>query len=312
MKLDSGLAILLLCFATSIAIAQPDCGPRRVAFSFDDAPTGDSVIMSGEERSQRILDALQEGGVEEAIFFAVSSRIDPATIGRMHAYANAGHVIANHSHTHPNLHNVGSKAFLADVGTAHKILSGLPGFQPYFRFPYLNEGATIEERDAVRAGLKTLGYRAGYVTIDNYDFYIDRLLREAREDRRAVDLEAVGALYVEMILGAAVHYDDAACTWLDRSPAHVLLLHENDVAALFLPALITGLKSAGWKVITASEAYADPIANVVPDTLFLGQGQVAALAAVAGAEQSELRHEGESTEVLRARFESIIGTLESE
>ena len=312
MKLDSGMAIVLLCCTTSIVAADTGCGPRRVAFSFDDAPTGDSVIMSGEERSQRILDALQEGGVEEAILFAVSSRIDPATIGRMHAYAEAGHVIASHSHTHPNLHNVGSKAFLADVGTAHEILSGLPGFQPYFRFPYLNEGATIEERDAVRAGLKTLGYRAGYATIDNYDFYIDRLLREAREDGRAVDLEAVGALYVEMILGAAIHYDDAACTWLGRSPAHMLLLHENDVAALFLPALIAALKAAGWEIITASEAYADPIANVVPDTLFLGQGQVAALAAVAGAEASELRHEGESTEVLRARFESTIGTLESQ
>jgi len=304
MNPNVSIAILLAVLSNASLTADTGCGPRRVAFSFDDAPTEDSVIMSGEERSQRIVDALQEGGVEEAIFFAVSSRIDPATIPRMHAYAEAGHVIASHSHTHPNLHNVGSKAFLANVGTAHEILSGLPGFQPYFRFPYLNEGATIEERDAVRAGLKALGYRAGYVTIDNYDFYIDQLLREAREDGRAIDLEAVGALYVEMILGAAVHYDDAACTWLGRSPAHVLLLHENDVAALFLPALITGLKSAGWKVITASEAYADPIAELVPDTLFLGQGQVAALAAVAGADKSELRHEGESTEVLRARFES--------
>lgn len=305
--MNSKFAIAFVVIGMPFASLPADtgCGPRRVALSFDDAPTGDTVVMSGQERSQRILEALQEGGVAEAIFFAVSSRIDSATTGRMHAYAEAGHVIANHSHTHPNLHNVGSETFLVDVGKAHEVLSELPRFQPYFRFPYLNEGSTEEERDAVRAGLHKLGHRAGYVTIDNFDFYIDRLLRQAWEDGQTVDLEAAGELYVEMILGAAVHYDDAACTWLGRSPAHVLLLHENDAAAFFLPPLITGLKNAGWEIIAATEAYADPISEVSPDTLFLGQGQVAAMAVVAGAEETELRHEGESNEVLRARFELL-------
>lgn len=306
MKFSIGISAVLSCFAAVNANADTGCGPRRVALSFDDAPTPDSVIMSGEERTRRIIEALNEGGVDGAMIFPVSSRIDGATVARMRGYAEAGHVIASHSHTHPNLHTVGSELFLEDVETAHEALSGLPGFQPYFRFPMLNEGSTEEQRDTVRAGLRALGYRPGYVTIDNYDFYIDRLLREAWEGEQAVDLEAAGDLYVEMILGAAVHYDDVACTWLGRSPAHVLLLHENDAAALFLPALISSLRKSGWEIVTASEAYADPIAEVVPDTLFLGQGQVAAMAASAGAGQAELRHEGESTEVLRARFEASI------
>lgn len=310
MKFGIGIAILLSVFTPEIVMADTGCGPHRVAFTFDDAPTPDTVIMSGEERTERIIDALSQGGVEGAMFFAVASRIDDVGIARIRDYAAAGHTIANHSHTHPNLHNLGSAAFLADVETAHQLLSVLPGFEPYFRFPMLNEGSTRSQRDEVRAGLQALGYRAGYVTIDNFDFYIDRLLREAIESGQAVDLEAAGKLYVEMILGAALHYDGIACTWLGRSPAHVLLLHENDAAALFLPALLAGLSSAGWGFVTASEAYADPIAGQLPDTLFLGQGQVAAMAAVAGAELSELRHEGESTEVLRARFEATIGVPE--
>lgn len=310
MKQAIRLYIALFAVVACATRADGSCGPQRVALTFDDAPLPDSVIMTGAERTSKIIAAMREGGVEGAMFFAVSSRIDDSSLDRMNDYAEAGHAIASHTHSHPNLHNVGSEAFLEEVETAHGALSALPGFAPFFRFPYLNEGSSVAERDAVRAHLSELGYRAGYVTIDNYDFYIDQLLREAVEQDHEVNLEAVGDLYVEMILGAATHYDAIACEWLGRSPKHVLLLHENDAAALFLPDLIAKFRDAGWAFVSALDAYSDPIAERVPDTLFLGQGQVAALAAIAGAEPTQLRHEGESTEVLRARFEeTVVGTL---
>jgi peptidoglycan/xylan/chitin deacetylase (PgdA/CDA1 family) len=242
-------------------VADDGCGPRQVALTFDDPPLPDTVVMTGQERTERIISALQEGGVDGAMFFAVSSRIDDDNIGRIHAYVKAGHVLASHSHTHPNLHLAGSEIFLEDVETAHLILADMPGFQQYFRFPYLNEGNTQEQRDEVRSALARMGYKQGYVTIDNYDFYIDRLIREAVEANGEVDLNAVGGLYVEMIIGAAEHYDKIACTWLGRSPRHVLLLHENDVAALFLPRLISAFRDRGWELISAIDAFEDPIAN---------------------------------------------------
>lgn len=303
MKTPITMALLLAALTGGPLVADTPCDSRRVAFSFDDAPTADTVVMTGMERTERIIKAMREGGIQEAIVFSVSSRIDGRSVQRMHQYANAGHIIANHSHTHPNLHRVGSEVFLADVETAHQVLSKLPGFQPWFRFPYLNEGSTVEQRDAVRAGLGELGYRDGYVTIDNFDFYIDRLIREAYETGREIDLAAVESLYVEMILGAAAHYDSIACQWLDRSPRHVLLLHENDAAALFLPALTSALRAEGWQFVSASEAYSDEMADAIPDTLFLGQGRVAALAEIAGADEEQLRHEGENFQTLRAGFE---------
>lgn len=299
---------LIFFFTPWTVVADDGCGPRRVALTFDDPPLPDTVVMTGQERAERIISALKEGGVDGAMFFAVSSRIDDTTISRMHAYAEASHVIASHSHTHPNLHLVGSEPFLEDVGTAHRILSGMPGFLPYFRFPYLNEGVTEEQRDAVRSALVEMGYKQGYVTIDNYDFYIDRLIREAMEANGEVALDAAGELYADMIIGAAEHYDQIACTWLGRSPRHVLLLHENDAAALFLSRLISAFRERGWVLISAIDAFGDPIAKSLPDTLFLGQGRVAALAAQAGADVLELRHEGEDTEVLDAAFEAATRT----
>ena len=297
---------LLIMLPISPVFGADTCGPQRVALTFDDPPLPDTSLLSGEERTQKIIQALSDGGVDGAMFFAVSSRIDDSTLARMHAYAEAGHLITNHSHTHPNLHNVGAEAYSRDVRQAHEILSQLPGFSPYYRFPYLNEGNNEQQRDEIRNLLTELGYKQGYVTIDNYDFMIDRLMREAFEADPDFDIGIAETIYLDMLLGAANHYDEMACKWLGRSPAHVLLLHENDAAALLLPALIDGFRKQGWTIIPALEAYEDPIASITPDTLVLGQGRVAAIAAVKGAEPRDLRHEGEDTEVLREKFEAAI------
>jgi hypothetical protein len=53
-------------------------------------------------------------------------------------------------------------------------------------------------------------------------------------------------------------------------------------------------------VIPAEQAYKDPMAEQVPDTLFLGQGRVAALAHVGGAPARDLVHPLESEAALRA------------
>jgi peptidoglycan-N-acetylglucosamine deacetylase len=45
----------------------------------------------------------------------------------------------------------------------------------------------------------------------------------------------------------------------------VILLHETELAALSLPALIAALRKDGWQIITADEAYAGPLARAAPD-----------------------------------------------
>jgi len=93
-----------------------------------------------------------------------------------------------------------------------------------------------------------------------------------------VDYERLRAAYVELLVAGVEWYDGIAREALGRSPAHVLLLHENDLAALFIADLVAALRAKGWKIVSADEAYADPIAREEPKTLVLGQGRVVALA----------------------------------
>src|SRR5690606_27074212 len=145
-------------------------------------------------------------------------------------------------------------------------------------------------RDALRAALKERGLINGYVTIDNFDWAIDGLASKAIEDGRTIDRAALGKLFVETIVDTANFNDRIARETLGRSPIHVLLLHETDLSALFVADMVAGLRADGWQVVTMDEAYADPLARMEPDTLYLGGGRVTALAAAAGRDPATLVH----------------------
>lgn len=295
-----GAALLTLLTVTTLAATDES---RRIALTFDDAPRSAGPYQDVKSRTATLLGSLAEGGVEGAMFFVTTGNLESRGEegdARLARYVAAGHVLANHSHVHGSANAMTAEDFLADVAVAQGRLAAFDGNTPWFRFPFLNEGDTPEKRDDIRTGLDALGLAQGYVTVDNYDWYLQALFDEAVRGGHPVNLDAWRAVYVEVLTAAVDHYDRMARDTLGRSPAHVLLLHENDLAALFIDDLVAALRGEGWEIISALEAYEDPIADVSPDTMLLGQGRVAALAAVAGTPGRELRHPWESEEALRA------------
>lgn len=266
--------------AVAAGCASGGAGPaprKQVAITIDDVPLADGPFLAGAERQSRLIDALRRAGVSEAMFFANTRRpeLDPA--GRLRRYAEAGHVIANHAATHPNIRDVTAEQYLADIAEADAFLRPLPGFRPWFRFPYLQEGETIEKRDAVRRGLIAMGYAQGYVTCDSIDWRTDQLCREAVADGYEIDMEAVKRLHVSHSVGACNAADRLAQAYLGRSVKQVILMHENDIEAMFIDDVVEALRRDGWGICTATEAFADPIAVELPNTLDLSEGRVAAM-----------------------------------
>lgn len=279
---------------------------QEIAITFDDAPRPDSAIMSADKRTDELLKALHSAAVEEAAFFALEKNLGRGGETRLRKYANAGHIIASHSSSHLDLHKVSAEKFLNDIESADRALSTIPGFRAWFRYPYLHEGDTVEKRDAIRDALIEMDYEQGYVTVDNYDWYIDKLAVDAIKRGENINFDELGELYIDNLTDAVTFYDDLARTYLGKSPRHVLLLHENDMAALFVDDLVARLRENGWKIIPASVAYEDPIARHVPDTLFLSQGRVAAIAHESGARPDELRSAQEDTSQIDAKFEKYV------
>lgn len=194
-------------------------------------------------------------------------------------------MLANHSHTHMWASRTETPDYIADIDAAEARLDGLPNRRDWFRFPFLDEGgrgdddiAALDKRDALRDALAERGLKSGYVTVDTYDWHLDRLWQHALRDAKTVDRDALGRVYADLVVDAANHYDRMARDVLDRRPAQVLLLHENDLAAAFTVEMVAALRADGWILIDPDTAFADPIASHLPETRFSGMGRIAAIA----------------------------------
>lgn len=258
------LAGLLLAFVLAACVAvQPPAGEKRIALTFDDIPRDAGAFLDRNERPAMLRAALREAGVEQAAFFINPASLNrhPEGVAQILAYAADGHVLANHSNTHPALSQTSAADYIADIDVAESWLSQLEGHRPWFRYPYLDEGRNDDaKRDAVRVALAERGLLNGYVTVDASDWFYEQAASDAVAAGAAINRDALGDLYVESHVEAAEFYDELARRTLGRSPAHVLLLHETDLAALYIGDLVAALRAHGWTIISADEAFADPIA----------------------------------------------------
>lgn len=256
-------ASLAFMWAAMLMVAAPLAAQdKRIAITFDDVPRGAGAFFTPDARSKRLIAALREAGVQQAAFYVTTGNLDtPDGAGgeaRISAYVAAGHVIANHSHSHWHLNETGAEAYLADLDRAAAWLRGRPGYRPWFRFPFLDEGGRdAAKRDALRAGLAARDLRNGYVTADGSDWHLEALTVEAARAGKAMDMAALRKLYLQSQLSGIAYHEALARRTLGRSPPHVMLLHETDLAALFIGDLVAELRKDGWTIITADVAYAD-------------------------------------------------------
>lgn len=269
---------------TNVDAAVPKEHRKLIALSFDDVPRLRGAFLTPKERGEKLLAILKEKQVDQAAFFLNPGQMTEYgdTLGageRIAGYVAAGHVIANHSNTHPRLGGTSAADYLANIDAAEAWLSKQPGHRPWFRYPFLDEGGRdIAKRDAIRAGLKERGLRNAYVTIDGSDWNMeDQALRAVRAGK-TIDMAALRDLYVETHIQSAEFSDALMVRTLGRSPAHMLLLHETDMAALFLGDLIDALRAQGWEIISADGAFADPIYRALPETPYAAGTLAEALA----------------------------------
>lgn len=275
---------------------------KEIAISFDDVPIGDKLKYSGVERTSLIIDKLKRLNVT-AIFFANTFNINDEGISRIKSYSDAGHMIGNHNHYHKSIAQLGVLKYKEGIYKADEILKQYPTFKKFYRYPYLNEGETEFEQTYIRKTLKDFGYKNGYVTVDNFEWYIESMFQYALRENKFIDYDKLRSAYIDIIYECIEFYDDIAMKVLGKSPKHILLLHENDLAAMYIDSLTLHLKKKGWKIISPIEAYDDPISHKDVDESFTNQGRIASIASKEGIDETKLRHWSENEDNLQRYFE---------
>ncbi len=284
----------------AIALNAVPASAGEIALTFDDAPMSGSAWISGTKKTDMIIKHLKDADVPGAFFFVTTGNIGSDGKQRLQQYVDAGFHLASHSHSHQSLNKIDAVDYLSDFYKSHLLLKEYDNVVKFYRFPFLHHGNSLAKRRAVHAAFSELDYKVGYVTVDNYDWYINSKTRSAYKEGHSLDIERLRRLYLDTLWDAIIFYDNIAKKSLGRSPKHVLLLHENELAALFLGDLISMLKNKGWNIISPAEAYTDPIAKIEePEKLnFNNQGRVAAIARSQGFEFRDLVSAAEDEQFL--------------
>jgi peptidoglycan/xylan/chitin deacetylase (PgdA/CDA1 family) len=299
------IALLVVPLLAGALHAAP--AKKRIAVTFDDVPRMPGAFFTPDERTRRLIADLRRGGVRQAAFFINPGNLEqPSGKGgeqRIAAYVRAGHVIANHSYSHRHLSELSVEAYVADLDRGATWLKGRQGLRPWYRYPFLDEGfSDVAKRDALRAALRARGVHNGYVTSDSNDWLMEALAIDATRAGATIDMSALRDLYVRTVVGSADFSDALARKALGRSPIQVILMHETDIEAMFLPDAIRALKADGWEIVSADAAFADPIAREEPNSVRTSQGQIAAMADARGIPVRELYDPAFQQEAITAAF----------
>lgn len=269
----------------------------KVSFTFDDGITYGLAGYKFEDWNQMILITLKEEGMKAAFFVTGSNKIDKKGKYLLESWANEGHIIANHSYTHPNFNNENSNAddFEKELLKTDSIISQYSTYQKLFRFPYLNAGKTAAQAEGYRSILKKHEYKSGRVTIDNSEWYINSQLIKCirKEGINSPKIEKYKAYYLQHILEKADYYESLSYAVSKRHINHTLLLHHNLTSALFLPDLIKAFKEKGWQIVNADVAFNDTFFNQEPNVLPAGESLAWALAKASGDAEHLLRYPAE-------------------
>ena len=301
--------LLTVCigFVTLTAQQSLPAQKPRVCLSFDDGSIDAMPGYTQVKWNQLLLNNLGRAG-KQAIFFVAGKPLDnPAGRQLLRAWDQAGHLLANHTYSHLYYHGatVTFEQFAQDCLRNDSLLRGYTHFTPLFRFPYLKEGDTRDKRDRFRKWLANQGYRNGYVTIDDSDWYVNsRLVKRLKQTPRA-EVAPYQAFYLKHILDRATYYNRLSQELTGRPIAHTLLLHHNLTSALFVDDLIRHFEASGWEVINASEAYRDPIYQHAPQTLPAGESLVWAMARETGRYDDQLRYPAEDSRYEEAEMNRL-------
>jgi peptidoglycan/xylan/chitin deacetylase (PgdA/CDA1 family) len=110
--------------------------PRSVVITIDDAP-------NFPENTGKMLDVLKKHNVK-ATFFCIGSYVDNTTSYLLDRMKNEGHMICNHSYTHPDFQTMEMSEIETELSKTQAIISKYTDVK-LFRPPY---GSISEEQEA--------------------------------------------------------------------------------------------------------------------------------------------------------------------
>ncbi len=236
-----------------------------VALTFDDLPAAGG-LTPGDNRvriARQITQELRARHIRGVYGFvnAVSLPGDKDAQQALRIWLHAGMNIGNHTWSHPALDDVSAEDYEREIALDEPLLAAYAGRRDWhwFRYPYLEEGDTLQKHEAVRGWLQAHRYRIAEPTLNfNDDDWQDPYARcVVKNDAAAIDW-----LKQSYIQNAAEYLRvgrEEEQTAFGREVPNVLLLHETAFTTLMLPELLQVMHQQGFKIAKLSRVERDKI-----------------------------------------------------
>lgn len=207
--------------------------------------------------------AFARHGIKGVYAFSSTAPADdePDLLRVFDAWADQGHLIANHTHYHANLNWVDEDRYIRDIEQTEEIIDKWAHLAPtkYFRYAMDNWGDTQRKYDRVEDYLIKNSYTPAPVSVWFYDteFLIAHLRAITRGDDTA--LKWLRDRYVETALKQLRVQSAAARLIFGRDPVYIWLIHGTPIAADCIGRILDGFAEAGVEFVGLDQAMADPI-----------------------------------------------------
>ena len=276
------LLFILLCslpvLQRATAWTQQPAEPRaaeqsdtpEVAFTFDDLPAH-GPLPPGVARPavvKSILATLHREGMPPVFGFINGFRVAqyPYQVHILQAWRDAGEPLGNHTWSHPELDKLTPSDYEANIARNEPLLHQLEPNADWhwFRYPFLEEGDTVEKREAVRRWLSAHHYRIAEVSMDFQDYLWNEPYARCSAAHDAVAIRQLHDTY----LATADEYIRVYRTLAQRLYGHdvpyVLLLHVGAFDARMLPELIALFRKEDFQFVPLETALAEPVYRADP------------------------------------------------
>ena len=237
----------------------------KVALTLDDLPQWHEYPYPKGHSARSVADALVGGfsrhGIQGVYAFANSKpfEVDALLRNVLDDWCAAGHCIANHTHSHPILHQTTADHYIADLDIANALLAPWIVKAPgrYFRYTWNIRGETQEKFEAVCQHLEALEYQPADCSSWFFEWDWDLAYIGCLERNDANGIRFLKQAFVEFAKEQLL-YDDAGMRRVfGRSVPHILLLHNVSFIELVLNDFLASLHELGVEFISLDEAMAD-------------------------------------------------------
>lgn len=259
---------LLICLLAGSAQAQQH---GEIAITVDDLPTHGFMPpgMTRSEIAKNMIAALKAKGTPPVYGFVNAGKLDrdwdKADVLKI--WTDAGFLLGNHTYSHMDITPNSVQAFEEDIAMNEGTLEGFMGKRNWhwFRYPYLNEGDTLEKRHTVRKYLHEHGYRVAQVSIDFQDWAWNDPYARCMSKQDSQMVQWLKSSYLSMAMEYVSLGQKMAVMLFGKDIRHVLLLHIGAFDSVMLPALLDSLQKQGFNFVSLQEAEEDPAYQTDPD-----------------------------------------------